>query len=264
MFKLEKKYYPAAYKLYRDGYSFFPLIAAVLTDEQDGIIYVDNHKAPAQVYVEHHFGFAQLFGESLPSSIFLNKLETYLLVKRNFHSGKVRLYSPITPDFLLKSRKEVSISERQRFHLDQQLFLDQKKDIPYSDVKDIQLLSVEKKDVTLIERKFNVINRFWRNQDDFLKKAGAYMVIYQKKPAAICYSAATVAGCAEIDVLSLTPYRKIGLASYAITNFIKKCNNFNIQPLWDCYTNNEASMMLANSLGFVPYNAPYKFFTINK
>ena len=66
MLRISPSDYPAAYALYCNYDAFFPLIAAVLSDQQNGVVYVNQIENPKQVYVEHIFGFAQTFGESIP------------------------------------------------------------------------------------------------------------------------------------------------------------------------------------------------------
>lgn len=262
MIKLKKGNNNLAYNLYKGEKFFFPLIAAVLLDEQDGVVYADNPDSPSQVYVEHCFGFSQLFGEI--GIKFSQQMEDYLLVSRGFHSEKVRLYAPQVPDFLLKSNKKVSLSHRQRFTLNYKLFLKRKRTVLNNDENHIQLCDVGFEDVNLIEDRFKVVNRFWRNPKDFIERSNPCLVFYNNEPASICYAAATADGNAEIDVLTLPEYRKLGLAGYVLTRFIEKCQSTGIRPLWDCFTNNAASMALANSMGFIPWNSPYSFFTINK
>ena len=185
-----------------------------------------------------------------------------MLVKKGFCANKVRLYAPSLPDFLSAPHFDVSLSERQRFHLDRKSFSARKDAISINCSNDIRLYKVETTNVDLVQENFEIVNRFWRNPDDFVNKANSSLLTYKGKPAAICYAAAIADKCAEIDVLTLPQYRKLGLARFAVTRFIENCQNANIQPLWDCFTNNDASMMLAQSVGFVPYNSPYKFVTI--
>ncbi len=79
MIRLEKCSYEPIYNLYQLGESFFPLIAAVLLNEQDGAVYVDNPNSPSQAYVEHTFGFAQVFGNI--TADFEKELALYLLTE---------------------------------------------------------------------------------------------------------------------------------------------------------------------------------------
>jgi GNAT superfamily N-acetyltransferase len=264
MQQLEKKQYHSVYKLYTDLDYFFPLIAAVLLDDQDGVVFVDQVNAPSQVYVEHAFGFSQFFGSSLKPTRFMESLKSYWLVEKQFHSEKVRLYSPPSSGSFLVETKRAVLSERLRFQLDENLFLKQQQFSNKNTATNIKGRKLVRGDLNAIENAFQVVNRFWRSPDDFLDKAKPYLITYQNKVASICYSAATVDGYAEIDVATLPEYRNLGLARLAVTGFVERCQEAGIRPLWDCYTNNEGSMALAKAVGFIPQNSPYDFFTISK
>ena len=264
MLRIEKKDYHSVYKLYKDLDYFFPLIAAVLLDEQDGVVFVDQVDSPSQAYVEHAFGFSQFFGNSTKPSGFLEKLKSYLLIEKKFHAEKVRLYSPWPFGSFLSESENVALSERQRFHLDQDCFSAQREVFRANISADIRTHKISGYDLAAIEDSFQVANRFWRSPEEFLKKANSCLITYHDEFASICYSAATADRYAEIDVVTLPEYRKLGLARHAVTGFIDNCHEVGIRPLWDCFTNNEGSMTLAAAVGFTPRNPPYSFFTINK
>ena len=94
MIRLARNRHGAALELYRTA-ARFPLIGAVLLDRQDGVVYVDDAERPAQAYVEHAFGFAQILGSPAPA--FEACLERYLLTDKRFAAPKVRLYAPSCP-----------------------------------------------------------------------------------------------------------------------------------------------------------------------
>lgn len=261
MIKAEKNGYAAIYSLYRSSEIFFPLIAAVLLDEQDGVVYVDDPVSPSQAYVEHAFGFAQIFGK--PVERFERELELYLFTNKSFIPGKIRLYAPYLPGFLASSKHESLCSFRQRFTISAD-------DFPYGQEvsrvldKNVSLCGVDENNISLIDSKFGVVGRFWRNSADFIQNSNAVVVFYDGEPASICYSAAEADHRAEIDVLTLPEYRNLGLAKLAVIDFINRCFSLSLRPLWDCFTNNPGSMMLCKSVGFIALQAPYPFFTINK
>lgn len=259
MHRLDQAQYAVAYSLYRQCPAFFPLIGAVLLNEQAGAVYVDNATAPSQVYVEHCFGFAQLFGASLPD--FEQELKTYLLQKRNFPVAKVRLYTPNVPSFLLGPESVSLRSERQRFTM------------PAGHVStafhraapgNIRFDFVDRNNASLIEERFGVIGRFWRSPEDFILKSRAVIAFDSEGPIAICYAAAIAEHRAEIDVLTLPDFRHAGLGKQVVWRFIQRCRDEGLLPLWDCFTNNAGSMALCRALGFEPNGEPYPFFTINK
>lgn len=262
MVRLSEDKYSEALALYRRSELFFPLIAAVLLRTQDGVVYADDADSPTQFYVEHAFGFAQLFGE--PNRDFEDGLARYLLIEGRFHAAKVRLYGLYVPEFLKEEHPNVSLSNRQRFRLgaSHATFDTVIEELPHRDR--LQLAGCNMENVAEIEEKFGVVSRFWRTPSDFIAHAMATIVLFQGKMAAICYSAATAEGGAEIDVMTLPDFRKLGLGKVAVAGFIDACRRQGVEPLWDCFTNNVPSMELARSVGYQPFAEPYSFYTINR
>lgn len=261
MIKLEKAGYNEIYKQYLTNDFFFPLIAAVLLSEQDGVVYVDNSTSPSQAYVEHAFGFSQVLGEF--SRNFEQELERYLLIDKSFNPNKIRLYAPCLPKFLLMPQYDSLCSRRQRFTISSENYSCQQEN-RYELKKNLTLSRVGLNNISLIDNKFGVISRFWRNSDDFIRRSNAVVVFCEGKPASICYSAAEADHRVEIDVFTLPEYRSLGLAKVAVMEFVSRCFKLSLRPLWDCFTNNSGSMMLCKSVGFIATQAPYPFFTINK
>lgn len=261
MERLSEAQLPAAYSLYLRHKAFFPLIAAVLLNEQDGVVYTNSEEHPTQAYVEHAFGFAQMFGT--PDPAFEQSLQRYLLVDQGFTCTKVRLYTPHCPSFLQSSGCEAMRSWRQHFQLvpTRAHFSEACAQQP---MKELILLQADASHLGLIEGTFGVVNRFWRSSADFVNKSNAVMALVGEKPAAICYAAATANGMAEIDVLTLPSYRHLGLAKAAVQLFNQRCLAQHVLPLWDCFTNNAGSIALCQSTGFVPLGEAYPFFTINR
>ncbi len=261
MIKLEKGSYDEIYRLYLTNEFFFPLIAAVLLDEQDGVVYVNDLTAPSQAYVEHAFGFAQVFGGTVES--FEQELERYLLVDKCFNPSKIRLYAPYLPEFLALPKHESLRSYRQRFTISAEGFSYGPR-ISYEPEKNVHLCGIDATNISLVDNKFGVVRRFWRGPSDFIQSSNAVVVFYEGEPASICYSAAEADHRVEIDVLTLPAYRKLGLARVAVVAFVNRCLGLTLRPLWDCFTNNPGSMNLCKSVGFVASKAPYPFFTINR
>lgn len=261
MVKLDNTHYAAAYDLYRTNPAFFPLIGAVLLSEQDGVVYADDTVVPHRIYVEHVFGFAQVYGSSCAA--FDTDLEHYLLIDRAFSVPKVRLYTPCLPEFLRDARWESLRSFRQRFLLNPSVFSTEQS--PASDnTADFEVISVDQHMIDDIERLFGVVSRFWRSSADFLHKAHAVVTLYRGQPVSLCYAAAEADHRVEIDVLTRPEYRKLGGGKLAVRRFVAHCVQQSLQPLWDCFANNLGSMQLARSTGFVASHPPYPFFTITK
>jgi len=261
MHALSSSRHPAAHALYLRHGAYFPLIAAVLNGTQAGVVYADREDDPAQVYVEHAFGFAQVFGRSVPA--FEQSLQRYWLVDKGFSCTKVRLYTPHCPSFLESGEHENLRSWRQHFQLDASR-MGMVEDAMQAHAKNLKLVHADASNVASIEEAFRVVSRFWLSPDDWSHHSNAVLAVVDGEPAALCYAAAIAGGKAEIDVLTLPAYRHLGLAKTVVHTFIRRCLAQGLLPLWDCFTNNAASMALCRATGFVPLDEPYPFFTINR
>ncbi len=243
-----KKFSPSLYEFYKKDNYFFPLIGAVLEGVQDGKIF--EFSFGDALYVEHHFGFAQIIGELLPQS--KEEFISYLQQK-SFSVPKVRLYQA-SKENIYQNFDENTHSTRQRFMI---------KDIqPLASGYDIR--QVSNNNIDEIDEVFKIVGLFWNTKVDFIKHSKAHILYVNSKPVSICYAAALANQCAEIDILTHVDYRKKGYASIAAKAFILSCLQRGITPLWDCFTNNVGSMVLCSALGFIPKTPPYKFLTIAK
>src|SRR5215467_12745078 len=251
MIKLPKTLYGTALERYRQAGEFFPLIGAVLLDAQNGVAYADDARTPLQFYVEHSFGFAQIFGRS--SNAFEEALESHLFVTKAFSAPKVRLYGIDAPDFLSKPEYRSFRSVRQRFCHEISVANDEH-----------EASCVDETGVEEVERTFGVVTRFWRTARDFLNHAHACVVRHEGALASICYAAAVADAKAEIDVITVESRRRTGAGKAAVRAFIERCSAERIEPLWDCFANNEGSMALARATGFRPSRSGYPFFTMSR
>ncbi|CAN5569183.1 hypothetical protein BH10BDE1_BH10BDE1_35260 [soil metagenome] len=261
MIKIDNSAYGPVSDLYRSAASpetFFPLIGAVISNEQDGSVYVDNIDSPRQAYVEHHFGFAQIFGAS--EGGFESRLEKYLFkeVIADSDAKKIRLYGTFEPEFLLAHPSHEIRSERQRFRLDPHHIFEDFRFSPELEIAPASLSNID-----AIDSKFGVVKRFWRNSDDFIEQAHAVVLSSHDELVAICYSAANSKGTTEIDVVTDERFRKRGFGKVVVSAYIKGCRAASLEPGWDCFTNNLGSMRLCESVGFKPFGSAYRFYTIN-
>lgn len=261
MVRLNTSMLGLAHDAYRRHEAYFPLIGAVLLDQQDGFVLADDSLSPRRFYVEHAFGFAQVFG--CDDAVFDEGLRQYLVVEKSFAASKVRLYTPIEPAFLRRPEFAHARSERQRFILDPRR-IESPGDLDALGDPRIEIKSAQASDLGVIEERFGVVRRFWRSDSDFIASAHAVVVWVSGAPASICYAAAVAEGLAEIDVLTLEEYRRIGLGKRIVHVFSQHCLRQGLKPVWDCFTNNAGSMALCKSCGFEPLRAAYPFYTLNK
>ena len=256
MVKLQPSESAFVYELYKTQTTFFPIIAGVIRGIQDGVIYCNRLKSPSAFYVEHCFGFAQIFGST--DDHFLEGLREYLVIKKSFEGNKVRLYTPKEPKFLRNPIFDNIRAERQRF-----VIKDFDLRIPVA-LPSIKLRALRRKDIPFLNPELTDVSRFWRSIEDFTANSFAVVAWQESKSLAICYSAATISGKAEIDVATSENCRRRGIGKAVVTAFIDKCRAEKIIPLWDCFTNNLGSMSLAKSCGFVPSGCPYPFYTFSR
>jgi hypothetical protein len=250
-----------AYELYRSQSAFFPIIALTLVNEQDGVVYANRLRSPDCFYVEHSFGFSQVFGNC--DLEFEESLKSYLVVNKKFASSKVRLYGP-NPLSFLKSDKFLSLrSERQRFVLADSHESEVHECGPLSDQR-ISIQPIRKCDLAAVDLNFGVVGRFWRNGDDFQNRSLAMVAWNASEPVAICYAAAIADSQAEIDVITMTNFRRAGFGKQVVLAFNQRCLSLGIKPVWDCFTNNTGSMALCRSTGFSEMGPPYHFYTFGK
>jgi hypothetical protein len=261
MIKLEQTRHPILSELYknRNDSAYFPLIGAVLDGVQNGTVYADDDIEPRQFYVEHSFGFAQVFGQIRPD--FERSLEHHFSTS-SFKTPKVRLYTPQCPGFLSSPAWDGTRSVRQRLVIDPAR-LQNAQTAGATKPHDITTTDIHSINVASLDRCFGVAQRFWRSQNDFVEHSNAIVSLYRGQPAAICYAAAVANSRAEIDVLTLPEFRQLGAAKWAVIHFVNRCHTRGLQPLWDCFSNNQASLKLCRSVGFVAHGEPYPFFTIN-
>lgn len=259
MYTLHKSAYEHAYQHYLCHAAFFPLVAAVLCDTQDGVVYVDNQRYPTAYYVEHAFGFAQIFG--IESESFYQQLYEYLFIKKTFVPVKIRLYTPNEMPFLADTTFDGIRAFRQRFVFPTTL---ENHSAWYTHTHDsvVCVKGLLDTEIDEVDRVFRVVQRFWRTPADFMLHAHARVVWYEQSPVAICYAAAVANDQAEVDVVTHPNYRQRGFASMAVSDFITECRKVALHPVWDCFTNNLGSMNLSHKSGFVAERSIYAFYTI--
>lgn len=253
--KLDPSQCGAIARLYEGQPRYFPLIGAVLEGAQNGTVFADSVDAPGCAFVQHAFGFAQVFGAVSDEDE--QWLEQYVLIDRAFEGQKLRLYAP-APRFLKRAEHQSFRSERQRFHLARPA-------APWPVGADgVACVNADDSNIAAIEAAFGVVTRFWRTSEEFISGSFCVLVTQAGAPAALCYGAAVASARAEIDVLTLPGHRKLGLGRVAVEAFNARCVASGVAPLWDCFTNNAGSMNLARAVGFAPSAPPYAFFTIPK
>lgn len=257
MIRLENNGLAAALEQYRSSAFFFPLIGAVLSQSQDGVVFCDDLENPEQFYIQHRSGFAQIFGRS--NAGFEQALARRLLIDRDGEVAKVRLYLPDIPAAIAAIDMAPFQSERQRFHLRPVLAGAHTR---RKAMDDLEIRPAGQHDVEQLEATFGIVTRFWRSPDDFIAYAQPIVAVENGAVVSVCCAAAVAAQQAEIDVATATTHRGKAFGQMVVSAFVDRCRNAGIEPLWDCFTNNLPSMRTAAATGFVAVGKPYPFLTI--
>jgi RimJ/RimL family protein N-acetyltransferase len=94
----------------------------------------------------------------------------------------------------------------------------------------------------------------WKSEMHFERDGLGFCVLTQGRIASLCYSIFASGSRREIDILTVKPYKRQGLAKAAASAYIQECLDRGLQPGWDCFKDNHASGQLAEVLGFIPKN----------
>ncbi|WP_052361790.1 GNAT family N-acetyltransferase [Geomicrobium sp. JCM 19038] len=91
----------------------------------------------------------------------------------------------------------------------------------------------------------------WGSVEAYLKYGiGYYAENEIGEIVAECTSIFRSKGKANIDIYTREDARGKGIASELVLGYVRECRKRKITPVWDCDEVNEASMQLANKLGF--------------
>jgi RimJ/RimL family protein N-acetyltransferase len=265
MRELSEYEFPEVLPLYEKAKIDFPLIRAVIRKKQTGKVWVDKKKDPSNAFVWTKFGFTYLFCDENDES-FNSEIEALIFKDSSFECKYLLWYNPpklwcdkmdLMPDEIARRRIRIQFKFNKQVYNE---FINQKNILPSN-------FFIKKIDSKLIEKiavfNLDINKRFWASANDFLKNGFGFCVLKNDEPVSICYSACIVNRVAEIDVFTLEKYRGLGLATFAVSAFIKYGIENNIIPNWDCFDYNKPSISLAKRLGFSE-SLKYPFYSINR
>jgi hypothetical protein len=240
---------------YRRRERLFPLIMAVLLNQQQGEVYTDGAAEPEAYFIEHRFGFSQLCGAPGPS--FAEALAEHLFVAQDFPCAKIRCYCPDHGAFFLPFALRCQHSQRA------QLRRPASTPLPPDHTRGA-CVAIDRTTADEVNEQLglDLFCRFWGSGADFFRHAFGFAVRHAGRVVSACYSAAITEGIAEIDVATAGSARRQGFGRMAAAAFVRECQARGLTPSWDCFTNNPGSLGLAASLGFLPHGEPYDFVTI--
>jgi RimJ/RimL family protein N-acetyltransferase len=95
------------------------------------------------------------------------------------------------------------------------------------------------------------IQLFWGSPKRFEEKSLGFWLLDGDGIASSCEAVFIGAEEAEISISTSLEYRRRGLARITASAFIETCWERGLAPIWGCWPENQPSVALAHSLGFV-------------
>jgi GNAT superfamily N-acetyltransferase len=274
--------HPQALPLYQRSGLCFPLIRAVIDGLQAGRIWVDRAPDPRSALVVTGFGFTCLLGEEdhqenhqdgqdgaaadggAGRAAFDSRLRHRLQgeAAEGQLPGYLLWYAP-PPSWRawLDRHPEGAVRRRERVRLrfgagapaapplDAPPALGQPESVP----EGLRVAPLDNELLPAAEPLgLNLTSRFWSSAADLLQHGfGACLVAADGAVVSLCYTSCVADNLAEIDIATREDRRGHGLGAIVAREFIRQCRRRRVVPTWDCFTANQPSLRLAESLGFV-------------
>ena len=145
----------------------------------------------------------------------------------------------------------VKKGERVGYEFDARAFLDQRApQVLSADFTLARLNAALMREVA--DTSYPWIRGTWKSEDEFEQNGLGFCVLTRMRVVSLCYSVFVSGSHREIDILTLQPYKRQGMARAVASAYIQECLDRGLQPGWDCFKDNRASGQLAEALGFIP------------
>ncbi|WP_313640875.1 GNAT family N-acetyltransferase [Paenibacillus sp.] len=227
----------------------FVFVQSVIDLNQTGKIFVNNFDNPTAGLVASHGGKYYLFGEE-EDQTFNRSLLDFLANPAN-HANFYDLYfSSNTWLSIIKAPLNDNTVELRRTHY---IFSDTTTapDEHHVQSGEFPLTRINEK---LYERYVKEIDDsyalLWDSAEVYLERAFGYCFLNESGFVSACNTFYLGGGYIEPDIITLSDYRKQGLALTLCQEFIKQSRQHKLIPYWDCDSGNNASNQLASKLGF--------------
>lgn len=230
-----------------------------------GKVFVDNIQNPSTFYVLHPYGISLLFGDC-HNQEFNREFSNYAL-----HANKVRtkfewlqtfprewdsVIGDLFNDKLVKQAENtkgleqgiIELNTRVNFKFNKDKYLQTDRNFDNEHYSIVQTGFDEYTGMT-----GNVIPQyFWNNSNDFINRGMGFTLKENGEIAATAYSAFVLDDKLEIGIETVEQYRGKGYAEKVCVKLIDYCLEKNLEPIWSCKLENQASFRLAQKLGFEP------------
>ncbi|MCR6480412.1 GNAT family N-acetyltransferase [Variovorax sp. ZS18.2.2] len=93
---------------------------------------------------------------------------------------------------------------------------------------------------------------YWKSAAAFAQHGIGFCALHNDAIVGMCYTAFAWQGHHDIDILTVEGHQRRGLGTLMARAFIEDCLQHGLDPNWDCWTDNQPSVALAEKLGFEP------------
>jgi hypothetical protein len=238
---------------------------AVVEQNVDGKIYVDDTEKPTTFLIAHPYGMSLLFGNennesfnaefvdyALNGNLSRQKTEWLQAFPASWNEKLAALFADniISENEITdtENKDKIELSTRVNFRFNEEKYLDFKR----------KLGKISYEIVRTSKQHFEEINGtvvpkyFWNDANDFNENAVGFSLIYEGKPASTAFSAFIIDQKLEIGIESAADVRGKGFAQYTCSVLIDYCLENGYEPIWACRLENTVSYKLAQKLGFEP------------
>jgi hypothetical protein len=237
---------------------------AVIEDQVDGVVYVDNTSQPNTFYVSHPYGMSLLFGDTDKEEFNLQLID-YILNTSNkrqrvewlqvfpdawnnkfkkFFDGKI-----IQSADSSKYAGNVMIEQNTRvnFRFNAGTYLALKNELKNDS-------GIVRTDKAMYENMpGSVIPRyFWKDAQQFLNRGIGFSLLHEGEVASTAFSAFIFDNMLEIGIETAKEQVGKGFALQTCSALIDYCMENKLEPIWGCKLENQGSFKLAQKLGFEP------------
>ncbi|UCE12688.1 MAG: GNAT family N-acetyltransferase [Candidatus Heimdallarchaeota archaeon] len=239
-------------------------IDAVIAGNSPGRIWVDNPNDPSKVFLWDGFHCYYLVGtpDNVEFNVALKKLLLDEIIpeaiSRNREVFKIE-YSPNEWESFIKEtlKGKLPIKTNRSFFV----FNANSQYPSWRDIlpNDFQVRKIDREllesNIGNIESIFDEINECWYSFDDFLQNGFGFCIIYDQKNGdksvqGWCTGEYFSEGKCGIGIMTFRKFQNRGFATAMASEFVDFAVSKGIQPHWDAWTSNYASIRVARKVGF--------------
>ncbi|MGZ9583711.1 GNAT family N-acetyltransferase [Paenibacillus marinisediminis] len=234
---------------HEENENIFVFVHSVIDHNQPGKVFVNNIDNPTAGLLASRGGKYYLFGDEGDQAFNQSLLD--FLANPDHHANFYDLYfSSHTWLSIVKAPLNEHVVKLKRSHY---IF---NNTIPFPDhqVNQTRECVLKSMNEQLYDRYVNEMDDsyslLWASSQAYLERAFGYCFINESGFVGACNTFYIGGGYIEPDIITLSDYRKQGLAYALCQKFINQSLQRKLIPYWDCDSGNVASNQLALKLGF--------------